>query len=199
MTLMMVVLMLVAFLHWINFRNEMVSSASRMVIARGRVGEGAHFLGRCLGVQTWHTNAQVMDIMGSYGSDPGSRPRSILVFSCLMESPAAMLGDLRAFLTLRPAVSVLPTGVAPLSLSSAALGACFSWPPHRPCAKRGTWGAGSRAPGLAPCSLSGSSFLSSWDFRLAFPACLDLVPLAVRSLSPEFTPCSSWAPSALAA
>lgn len=78
----MVVLMLVAFLHWINFRNEMVSSASRMVIASGRVGEGAHFLGRCLGVQTWHTNAQIMDIMGFHGSDPGSRPRSILVFSC---------------------------------------------------------------------------------------------------------------------
>lgn len=36
MLLMMVVSMLVGFLHWINFRNEMVSSASRMGDYQGR-------------------------------------------------------------------------------------------------------------------------------------------------------------------
>ena len=85
------------------------------VITRERVGEGAHFPGRCLGVQTWHTNAQIMDIIGFYGSDHGSRPWMVLVFSCLMESPAAMQGDPRACL-------LCPSRwVAPLSLSSAAL------------------------------------------------------------------------------
>lgn len=139
----------VAFLHWINFRNETVPSASRRVITRGRAGGGAHILGSCLGVQTWHTDAQIMDVMGFCGRDHGSRPRSILVFSCLMESPAAMLGDLRACLTLRPAMS-FPLGRPPQPLlCSPGAGACFSWPPHRPCAKTGMWGAGSRAPGLA--------------------------------------------------
>ena len=46
MPLMMVVLMLVAFLHWINFRNDLVSSASRKVITRGESGWGSPLPGQ---------------------------------------------------------------------------------------------------------------------------------------------------------
>lgn len=111
------------------------------------MGEGAHFLGRCLGMQTWHTNAQIMDITGFYGSDHGSRPWSVLVFSCLMESPAAMLGDLRACL-------LCPSRwVAPLSLSSAALeqGLVSPGPTANPVL-RGGRGGGEQGPWPGPRS-----------------------------------------------
>lgn len=166
-----VALMLVAFLHWINFRNEMVSSASRMVIARGRVGEGAHFLGRCLGVQTWHTNAQIMDIMGFYGSDPGSRPRSILVFSCLVESPAAMLGDLRAFLTETCCVCPSRWGGPPQPLLCSPGGLLLLAPPPTLC-QEGNVGGGEQGPWPGPT-------LTQWQFLpflLGFPACFPCLP-----------------------
>lgn len=133
------------------------------VITRKRVGEGAHFPGRCLGVQTWHTNAQIMDITGFYGSDHGSRPWSVLVFSCLMESPAAMLGDLRACLPC-PSRWVAPS-VSPLQPWSR--GWLLLAPPPTLCREVDV-GAGSRAPGLAhahsaavPSSPHGTSGLFS--------------------------------------